>query len=153
MKAVALTLALALTGGAMAPLAQAETFVQKVPPCPPVYGSWKTAYITDKYGNAEPVAPSPGWDGLIMEAHIGKDKAVLVWFGGKKKMTFKRQYKFRQWDGSFIGLNGKRELIAETDFEVVAEHPKDKCYLEVSYYLDTEGAGLRDQTVIMEKVQ
>ncbi|CAA7617623.1 hypothetical protein [Magnetospirillum sp. UT-4] len=131
----------------------AETTIQKVPPCAPVYGTWRTAHIMDKFGNPQPLAPSPGWEGLIMEARIDKDKAVLVWFGGKKKMTFKRWYKFRQWDGSFHGLNGAKELIAKTEFESVIEYPIDMCYLRISYYLQRSGVGSLDRELLMEKME
>ncbi|CAA7617619.1 hypothetical protein [Magnetospirillum sp. UT-4] len=132
---------------------RAETTIQKVPPCAPVYGTWRTAHIMDKFGNPQPLAPSPGWEGLIMEARIDKDKAVLVWFGGKKKMTFKRWYKFRQWDGSFIGLNGVKEVIGKTEFDTAPDYPTEKCYLKLGYYLRQGYVGSLRHELLMEKAE
>ncbi|KAF0225858.1 MAG: hypothetical protein FD176_13 [Rhodospirillaceae bacterium] len=153
MKRGVLSISLLLAGMAVISSAFAETTIQKVPPCAPVYGTWRTAHIMDKFGTPHPLAPSPGWEGLIMEARIDKDKAVLVWFGGKKKITFKRWYKFRQWDGSFIGLNGAKEVIAKTEFESVIEYPADKCYLEINYYLQHGDVGSLDHNLLMEKIE
>lgn len=133
---------------------RAEDSPQKVTPCAPVYGTWRTAYIMDKYGHPEPLAPSPGWPGLIMEARIDKDKAVLTWFGGKKKMTFKRWYKYQQNDFKFGGLTANGSYLGvKTEFDHTIEYPLDKCYLKLSYYLDPDFAGSLDHLILMEKIK
>ncbi|CAA7617626.1 hypothetical protein [Magnetospirillum sp. UT-4] len=134
---------------------RAETTIQKVPPCAPVYGTWRTAHIMDKFGNPQPLAPSPGWEGLIMEARIDKDKAVLVWFGGKKKMTFKRWDRFTQDEFNFGGMSkygGYTEI--STQYYADEDYPKDKCYINILYeakYRDIFNKMNHD--ILMEKIE
>ncbi|CAA7617617.1 hypothetical protein [Magnetospirillum sp. UT-4] len=149
-----LSVCLLLAGMAVMSPVCAETTIQKVPPCAPVYGTWRTAHIMDKFGNPQPLAPSPGWEGLIMEARIDKDKAVLVWFGGKKKMTFKRWYRYPQTDFEFGGLSSNGGYIGvATEFETVIEYPSDRCYLDMWYFLRSDAVGSLDHHLLMEKIE
>lgn len=154
MKRGVLSISLLLAVMAAISSAFAETTIQKVPPCAPVYGTWRTAHIMDKFGNPHPLAPLPGWEGLIMEARIDKDKAVLVWFGGKKKITFKRWRQYPQTEFRFTGLSSEGGYLgADTEFETVIEYPVDKCYLRMYYLYRKDILNSRDHNILMEKIE
>lgn len=88
MKAATLFAAMAALLSSFGFAAFAEDAPRKVTPCTPVYGTWRTTHVMDQYGTPQSVAQlarPEGWPNLLMEAHIDKGKAVLTWFGGKKR--------------------------------------------------------------------
>lgn len=155
MKSGVMTISLLLAVIAAISSAFAETTIQKVPPCAPVYGTWRTAHIMDKFGNPHPLAPSPGWEGLIMEARIDKDKAVLVWFGGKKKIMFKRWHRHMQDEFNFGGMSkdgGYAEI--STQYYADEDYPKDKCYIKMLYEVTYRDVSKKmNHNILMEKIE
>lgn len=134
--------------------AAAEDGPHKVAPCAPVYGTWRTAYVMDKYGNPQPLPPSPGWDGLIMEARIDKDKAVLTWYEGKR-MTFKRWNRFTQDEFHFGGLSDEGGYAeASTNYYAFTWYPNDGCHIKVLFEAEYRAAlNKSNQDILMERIE
>lgn len=157
MKAATLFTAIAALLSSASSAAFAEDAPHKVSPCAPVYGTWRTTHVMDQYGNPQSVAElaqPQGWPNLLMEARIDKDKAVLVWFGGKKKVTFGRTHRYPQNAFGFNGISKNGEDIeASSDYYAWSNYPSDKCYIKLIYNLKGEFVHTdRDHLILMEKL-
>ncbi|MBF0354378.1 MAG: hypothetical protein HQL43_03975 [Alphaproteobacteria bacterium] len=124
--------------------------------CPNIYGRWGVTHVMDKYGNPQPVAPEMRWVGMLAEAQIGKEKAVLIWHGGEKKVSYARSYKFKQTEYEYDGISKKGEslnaVVLLNDSDYGESYPKDKCYLEI---IEKGHNSTRDHrhNILMEKLE
>jgi hypothetical protein len=125
--------------------------------CPTIYGRWSVTHVMDKYGNPQPVAKEMRWIGMLSEAHIGKEKAVLIWHGGKKKASYTRTYKFKQTEHEFDGLSkmggslNASVLINSEDYR--ESYPFDKCYLEILDFKNSGDVGSLRHNVLLVKLE
>ncbi|MEW5728189.1 MAG: hypothetical protein AB1918_10230 [Pseudomonadota bacterium] len=118
--------------------------------CAPVYGTWRTAYVMDKFGNPQPLEPAGGRPGLIMEARIDEKSAVLVWHGGKKKVKFERWDRYRQDSFDFGGVARNNKYIEVTTRKSETfKYPFDNCYLDVWIFADNTATSDLEYRVLM----
>ncbi|OAN50166.1 hypothetical protein A6A04_01780 [Paramagnetospirillum marisnigri] len=125
-----------------APIALAEDAPSTDKKCPPVYGTWRTTHVADRFGNFEELDPPKGRRRELMEARIDEHKAVLIWNGkrqpvteGRKRRTFKRVYRYEQTPNYFEGIDQDRQYIEiHANFYMKTPYPDDKCYLLIGAF-------------------
>lgn len=118
--------------------------------CAPVYGTWRLAYVMDKFGNPQPEKPPAG---IIWEVRIDEDTATAMFHNGSK-IKFSRWYGYRQNEYKFDGLAQSGEYLGMgTDHDSVLEYPSDKCYLDVWYSRKAGDIGSLRQRSLMERIE